>query len=371
MASIDKRGATWRARYRTPDGQSRSQAFRRKVDAEAFLAEIGHARNTGAFVDAQQGRLTLAAWHQRWWASTAGLRPSTRARVEVAIRLHVLPHFGGWRLVDIGHQDVQDWVAGLSASGQSSASVQKTSQQLGKMLEAAVKDRRLATNPVAGIALPKVEREEMAFLEPGQVATLAEVIDSRFRAMVLTAAYGGLRLGEMGALRRSRIDLLRGRVDVVETLVEVGGRHHFGPPKTKQGRRAVPLPRSVLAELERHVDGLEASDLVFTAPEGGPLRASLLRRRFWTPATETAGVAPLRIHDLRHTAVAFWIAAGASPKEIARRAGHASVVTVLDRYGHLLPGEEDRVTETLDLMAQAAAPRPPGVVLPLRSDGVR
>jgi hypothetical protein len=51
--------------------------------------------------------------------------------------------------------------------------------------------------------------------------------------------------------------------------------------------------------------------------------------------------------------VAFWIAAGASPKEIANRAGHTSVVTVLDRYGHLLPGVEDRVTDALDAMAEA------------------
>lgn len=87
MASIDKRGATWRARYRTPDGRSRSQAFRRKIDAQAFLNEVGHARNTGAFVDPEQGRLTLAAWHQRWWASTVDLRPSTRDRVEGIVRL--------------------------------------------------------------------------------------------------------------------------------------------------------------------------------------------------------------------------------------------------------------------------------------------
>jgi integrase len=71
----------------------------------------------------------------------------------------------------------------------------------------------------------------------------------------------------------------------------------------------------------------------------------------------------LRIHDLRHTAVALWIAAGASPNEIAKRAGHSSVVTVLDRYGHLLPGHEDSVTDALDAMATAARPLAPVVAL--------
>jgi integrase len=65
----------------------------------------------------------------------------------------------------------------------------------------------------------------------------------------------------------------------------------------------------------------------------------------------TAKLGHLRPHDLRHTAVALWIAAGASPREIAARAGHSSVVTVLDRYGHLLPGSEDKVNDALDAMA--------------------
>jgi len=85
------------------------------------------------------------------------------------------------------------------------------------------------------------------------------------------------------------------------------------------------------------------------------MRSSLFRRRIWAPAVTSAGLDPLRLHDLRHSAVAFWIAAGASPNEIARRAGHSSVVTVLDRYGHLLPGTEDAVNDALDVMARDAA----------------
>jgi integrase len=81
------------------------------------------------------------------------------------------------------------------------------------------------------------------------------------------------------------------------------------------------------------------------------MRASLFRRRFWLPAVKRAGLTPLRVHDLRHSAVALWIAAGASPNAVAARAGHTSVVTVLDRYGHLLPGTADRVTDALDRMA--------------------
>jgi site-specific recombinase XerC len=73
------------------------------------------------------------------------------------------------------------------------------------------------------VRLPKVEREEMRFLNPAEVAWLADVIDARYRALVLVAAYGGLRIGELAGLRRRRVDLLRGTVDVAEIVVEVRG----------------------------------------------------------------------------------------------------------------------------------------------------
>ncbi|MGH9117548.1 MAG: hypothetical protein ACRD0A_06635 [Acidimicrobiales bacterium] len=88
------------------------------------------------------------------------------------------------------------------------------------------------------------------------------------------------------------------------------------------------------------------------------MRLSLWRRRFWHPAVGVSGLATLRVHDLRRTAVAFWIAAGLTPVGIARRAGHTSVVTVQDRYGHLLPGTEEAADEVLDTMARTGRPRP-------------
>ena len=94
------------------------------------------------------------------------------------------------------------------------------------------------------------------------------------------------------------------------------------------------------------------------------MRRASWRRRFWNPAGKAAGPAPLRPPDLRRTAVALWIAAGASPKEVADRAGHSSVVTVLDRYGHLLPGHEERVNDALDTLA-AVVPRQAATVTAL------
>jgi integrase len=191
----------------------------------------------------------------------------------------------------------------------------------------------------------------MRFLTPAEIARLADAIDQRYRALVLVAAYGGLRIGELAGLRRGRVDLLRGVVQVAEILTEVQGRVAFGLPKTRASRRRVGLPQQVVAELARHLATPgERDELVFTAPAGGPLRINGFRARVWRPATRAAGLDGLRIHHLRHTAVALWIAAGASPKEVAARAGHTSVSFTLDRYGHLYPEADEALRSRLDAL---------------------
>src|SRR4029453_9332746 len=174
----------------------------------------------------------------------------------------------------------------------------------------------------------------------------------------LGGACGGLGMGGLAGLRRSRVDLLRGTVEVAEIVSEVGGRLRVGPPKTRASRRTVGLPRAGVEEVAAHLATPAPPDaFVFTAPKGGPLRVIAFRARIWRPATRTAGLDGLRIHDLRHTAVALWIAAGANPKEVAARAGHTSVSFTLDRYGHLYPDADQALRERLDALHELSQAR--------------
>ncbi len=91
------------------------------------------------------------------------------------------------------------------------------------------------------------------------------------------------------------------------------------------------------------VDGL-----IFTAPEGGPIRRNTFRSRFWLPAVADSVGQPMRFHDLRHSHVALLIAQGAHPAVIASRLGHTSVKTVLDVYGHLYEGLDRNAADTLN-----------------------
>ena len=357
MATVRKRvrdgRLTWEVRWYDPDRRLRGKTFTRKVDAEQFRAQVEVDKRAGTYADPAAGKTPLAEWAKRWEATTVHLRRSTRTRDQLLVERFILPRFGRRQLAAIGQLDVRTRVADLTAQGLAPSTVAKCYQVLGKIMAAAVDAGLLARSPCRNIRLPRVERDPPRFLTPTEVARLAEAIDPRYRALVLVAAYGGLRIGELAGLTRRRVDLLRGTVEVAEIVTEVEGQLGTGQPKTHAGRRTVGLPRRVVTELEEHMATYTAPGpdaYVFTAPAGGPLRATGFRGRIWRPATVAAGLPGLEVHELRHTAVALWIAAGASPKEVAARAGHTSVSFTLDRYGGLFEGHDRELRDRLDAM---------------------
>jgi integrase len=279
------------------------------------------------------------------------IRPSTRARDEANLRNHVLPRFARTRLGSMDHFEIREWVTDLTDSGLAPATVQKIHQVLSKALRAAVDGKKLPNNPADRVPLPAIEREEMRFLLPSEINQLVELVPRRSSALVLLDCYAGLRIGEIAGLRRGRLDLVGGTVRVAETAVEVRGELQLGPPKTKAGRRTVPIPGFVVEALVEHLDQFVDRDpdaFVFAGASGGILRPNAWRQRVWNKATRAAGVEGVRPHDMRHTAISLWIAAGASPKQVATWAGHTSVSLVIDRYGHLFPGNAEPVLARLD-----------------------
>jgi integrase len=137
---------------------------------------------------------------------------------------------------------------------------------------------------------------------------------------------------------------------IAETCSEVRGRVVFGEPKTSASRRTITLPRFLVESLAAHLatQANAQSDLVFRAPEGGPLHRTTFRERFWLPAVRASVGGPCRFHDLRHTHVALLIAQGEHPKVIQQRLGHASIRTTLDTYGHLFEGLDEAAADRLD-----------------------
>ena len=208
---------------------------------------------------------------------------------------------------------------------------------------------------VAGVEHPK--ERPIASIE--QVYALADAIEPRYRALVLTATFTGLRLGELRALTRRRLDLLHAIVHVTEQIQELkDGTLVVGPPKTAAGVRQVAIPQALIPELEAHLARWAApgpDGLVFCGTRDQPMRRASLYTA-WRRAVGAADVEGLRFHDLRHTGNTLAAATGASIRELMTRMGHASPRAALI-YQHATDERDRAIAEALSqLIAASAAP---------------
>ena len=354
-----------KGRIRFDDGKTRSKTFATVREARAWLRRSLTEVTEGTFIPEASGKMLFSEWVDRWKATTVDLAPNTINRRNSDLKNWVVPAFGHKRLIAITQPDVKTWVAAMHHDGCNAGSIKLRYETLSTIMRAAVDAELIRRSPCHHIGLPRYEREEMRLLTLGEVIDLSKAINPRYEALILVAGTGGLRIGELGALRGRRVDLVRGTVDVAENLLLDNGTPRFGPLKTKAGRRRVPLPRQTVEAVERHMETHEVGpdDLVFTAAMGGVLRQYQFRRRYFHKAAEACGLAPLRPHDLRHTAISLWIASGANPKVVQTKAGHASIRVTYDRYGHLFPDYDDRATHHLESLWEAAGDR---TVVPLR-----
>ncbi|MFQ5517014.1 MAG: tyrosine-type recombinase/integrase, partial [Acidimicrobiia bacterium] len=343
----------WQVRYVDPTGRERSKTFKRKTDAESFLIHVEAQKQRGEWVDPDRAATRLQDWAERWLATRTHLKPKTITGYESLLRTHIVPRFGTMRLDCIEALSIEAWMADLQAAGLSSSRIRQAHQLLGALLKAAVHSRYLVRNPSEGTKPPRAKPREKLFLEPHQIDALADAVADHYRTLIYLLGYGGLRWGEAVALRRHRIDMLRGRIEISESLAEVGGKLIFGPTKNHRTRSIV-VPiflRDMLHQHSLQYAKPAADALVITTISGAPVRNSNFSRRVWKPGLRAGGLPPgLRIHDLRHTAAALLISRGAHPEAIKRHLGHSSIMVTMDTYGHLFPSETEALAHALDAL---------------------
>lgn len=372
MGSVRKReNGRWEARYRDIADRQRGKTFRTKREAERFLERVGADIQRGDWIDPQAARTTFDAWARDWLATTVHLREGTKAGYESLLDNHILPAFGSTPVGRIDKLAVKAWVAGRVKAGLGAGTVRNAFAVLRQVLDAAVDGGGLRRNPCIGVDLPRPKREEMHFASHDEVATLADTIahpvDFRGRSkgeypayglLVLLDAYTGLRFGEVAALRRKRVDILRRRIEVSESVDELSGRLIYTETKTYE-TRSVPIPAFLAERLGEHLLTVpnRPESLVFSSPSGEPLRNGNFVQRHFKPAVCQAGLPEgFRFHDLRHTHAALLVAEGAHPLAIMKRLGHSSIQVTHDRYGHLFPHLEAGLTDALDVAGRAALP---------------
>jgi integrase len=347
-------GKRYRVRYRDPDRASREKGgFTRKKDAEDYLANITVSALRGEYVDPKTAKSTVGELGTEWITNQSHLKPSSFRVVESAWRFHVEPVWGARRLGEIRHSEVQTWVTKFSAGTdkpRSATVVIRAYGVLAAILDIAVLDRRISSNPARGVKLPRKGRKTRAYLSPAQVELLAQNSGEN-ATLVNTLAYTGIRWGEAIGLRLSSLDMLRRRMLIQENAVLVGNRVVVGTPKTHE-RRSVPFPMFLSEPLARECEGKARSSLVFGNGLAHLPRTSSTSGWFIRAVRKAQEIDPdfpdITPHDLRHTAASMAISAGANPKAVQRMLGHASAAMTLDTYADLFEDDLDAVSERLD-----------------------
>jgi integrase len=336
------------------------------------------------------------------------LEPKTRLGYLQILAAHLLPEFGTRKVSTITTQRVQTYVKQLQDEGLAAGTVRNIFATLRTSLNAGVRLRMIAVNPCTGVKVPRPRQtsDKMLFLTPEEINALADAIshpviqsgphegerkrpgkqDKQARVLVLTAAYTGMRAGELLALRRKDINVLSGRIHVARALKEICGKETeswpddqkgmvFGPTKNHLNR-SIAIPRFLTEILNAHMtssalsSGAGPDALIFPDVNGEPLRHHNFYRRQFKPAVLRA-LPPekhgLRFHDLRHTAASMLIAAGVHAKAIQERLGHSSITVTMDRYGHLMESAHKGLTDALEAAYTSASTEPKDeVVQPIR-----
>ena len=379
-----------RANWRDPTGRLRSKTFRTKKEAKAFLAEVESDMARGSYVDPAGGKVRFADHAKKWLASRTH-EATTTARDDSIMRNHVLPRWGAMPLGKIDHLAVQTWVSDL-ADRLSPATVAECFRLTSVVMRSAVRNRLIPFNPCEEVRLParrKRDTDDVTISREEFRTKLLPALPERYQSLAATAAGTGLRWGECVGLRWDAVDLDAGTLRVVRVTVEVAGRVADKPyPKSRAGRREVPLPPFLVELLRRHCEDYPPGRRgeVFTNSVGGVLLRGHFRSRTWRPSLVRAGLlgevvelrqdgwratwpdrtgmewskeftterdavrqvatkaaGGLRFHDLRHC-YATWLVSDGVPVNLVQYVmGHEQASTTLDRYTHAPSGHGDRV----------------------------
>lgn len=332
-----------------------ARAIKTKAEADAL---------DGVALDPRRGTQKLDDYFAEWLparlAKGRPLTPTTRLGYKRLWKRNIADRIGQSQLRAIRPDAVRAWHGAVTAEA-SADQAAKAYRLLRAVLATAEADDLIATSPCRIRGGGQENAPERPMVETSLVLDLADAIGARYRAFVLLAGFGGLRTGENLGLRRSDLDLLRGEVRVDVQAQEIAGHGRVTlAPKSEAGRRVVALPRVVVEALETHLATFtppEPDAVVFTGPEGTPLRRATLSKAWRAAVKGAAAPEGLRPHDLRHHAATLTARMpGVTTKELMARIGHASPRAALI-YQHAT-AERDRAVATF-LDEQVASTKRP------------
>ena len=345
---VTRRGDSWRARYRHPGtGRQHQRTFDKQVDAVRWRRQQLDALDRGRWVDPEAGKVSFLSYFEAWGRDQLWT-DGTRKAMSLAARSTTFADVD-LRLIRPSH--VETWVKSMTVANATRSrplapgTIKTRFVNVRSVFRAAVRDGMIAVDPTLQVRLPRLRRREAAMTipTPEVVRRVLEASQPRFRAFVGLCAFAGLRLGETAALQVGDVDFLRRQVHVRRQVQRLDGALEIRLPKYNS-ERTVHVPDALLQMLSEHVALGLAYDWLFAEVEDLPPHQNTVGHR-WRTTLRRAGVADVRLHDLRHFYASGLIASGCDVVAVQRALGHTKSTTTLTTYAHLWPTAEDRVRD--------------------------
>ena len=320
----------------------------------------------GGFVEPKS--ITVSQYLSKWLETVINsVSPKTFERYHGICLNHFIPALGAVKLQDLTALQIQSSYNWFLKSGRkdgggglSKRTVVHHHRVLKTALSQAVNWQLISKNPCDKVKVPKPDKAKIEFLDKPEIATLLKSAEgTRLYPVIVLAVTTGMRRGEILALRRSDLDLEAGVVHVARTMEHTTAHGiRFKEPKSVAGRRTISLPRIAVDILRRYLVersrlmlrsgiGRSETDLVFTTIQGKPRKLRALTQEFGR-FIKTVDITQITFHGMRHSHITQLLMNNVPINVVSERAGHASVSTTLDLYGHVIPSAQQGVADLVD-----------------------
>lgn len=360
-------GTRYRVRFWL-DGRQSSKTFATKPEAEMFNRDLADRGAEWAVAELERERgieseLTLDEWAVIHFSALTEPSQATVRRYRNVYRETWAPHLGHMRLSQIERVHVAQALNKVTGSDKT---VLNKWAVLTHMLKMAAQDGKITKSPTVGVRpgrRTEHETEEHRYLTHAEFWAVIDATPAYWQPLVITLGGTGIRWGELAALTVGDVDTETNRLRITKAEKQDPdnpSKTIIGPPKTKKARRSVSLPPEVVEALEPLLRDRKRNERLFLPPNGGPLRHRTFYRDIWLKkSVSQSGIREPypRLHDLRHSHVAWLIAIGTPLPVIQRRLGHEKITTTIDTYGHLLPELAAAEVEAAGAVFAARPPR--------------